>query len=230
MPRKLVKTVWAGMFFLAFIAVAVSIGRIVVIAKGPRTGPTAVTDTGFATHTLLTLVHIFPGLLFILLAPLQFAPRIRARYPQLHRWSGRLLLVLACIIGVSAMRMSLLMAIGGVNEIAATFLFDLLFLFCLAKGYAAARHRNFAAHREWMIRMFGIALGIATTRPVMGVFFATSRLTHMTPHEFFGIAFWIGFSVTLIAAESWINYTREMSTGTPPARIDRRPASITNSL
>src|ERR1035441_11074087 len=40
--------------------------------------------------------------------------------------------------------------------------------------------------------------GIATTRPVMGIFFATSRLTHLMPHEFFGIAFWIGFTTTLV--------------------------------
>jgi hypothetical protein len=42
---------------------------------------------------------------------------------------------------------------------ASTVLFDLLFLFCLAKGYAAARRVDLGAHREWMIRMFGIGLG-----------------------------------------------------------------------
>jgi hypothetical protein len=30
----------------------------------------------------------------------------------------------------------------------------------------------------------------------------------LKPHEFFGIAFWIGFTLHLIAAEFWINYTR----------------------
>jgi hypothetical protein len=59
-----------------------------------------------------------------------------------------------------------------------------------------------------MIRAFAIALAIATIRPIMGIFFATSRLTHLTPHEFFGIAFWLGFSIHLVAAEAWINYTR----------------------
>jgi hypothetical protein len=28
------------------------------------------------------------------------------------------------------------------------------------------------------------------------------------PHEFFGTAFWIGFTVQMMAAEIWINYTR----------------------
>src|SRR4051794_36269323 len=47
---------------------------------------------------------------------------------------------------------------------------------------------HIAQHREWMIRAFGVALGIATTRPIVGVFFAAGRLS---PHEFFGTAFWL---------------------------------------
>jgi len=208
MPARRVKAVWAGVLALAAIGIAAAILRVAILVKGPCGGAAAGVDTGFAGHPGLTLVHVLPGLLFLLLAPLQFVPTIRTRVPRLHRWTGRAVLSLALVIGGSAMVMSFRMAIGGLNEIAATVLFDLLFLFCMARGYAAALRRDFTAHREWMIRMFGIALGIATTRPVMGVFFATSRLTHLTPHEFFGIAFWIGFSTTLVAAESWIDYTR----------------------
>jgi hypothetical protein len=49
-----------------------------------------------------------------------------------------------------------------------------------------------------------ILLGIATTRPVMGIFFATSRLTGRQPAQFFGIAFWIGFSINTLAVEWWL--------------------------
>jgi hypothetical protein len=58
--------------------------------------------------------------------------------------------------------------------------------------------------RRWMTRAMGILLGIATTRPVMGVFFATSRLTHLEPRQFFGMAFWIGFSINTIVVELWL--------------------------
>jgi uncharacterized membrane protein len=211
MPAKPAKAAWSGVFVLAFIGAGAAILRMVTLARGSRAGPNLAMNDGFAANPVLTLIHIVPGLLFILLAPLQFVPAIRSRAPRLHRWVGRVVLSLALIIGVSALRMTFQMAIGGVKETAAVLLFDSLFLFCLAKGYAAARRRDFVSHREWMVRMFGIALGIATTRPVVGVFFATSRLTHLTPHEFFGTAFWIGFSTTLIAAESWVNYTRKQA-------------------
>ena len=57
-----------------------------------------------------------------------------------------------------------------------------------------------------MIRAFGVGLGVATTRPIVGMFFAFRRLT---PHEFFGIAFWLGFTITFLAAEAWVDYTRQ---------------------
>jgi hypothetical protein len=62
-----------------------------------------------------------------------------------------------------------------------------------------------------MLRAFGIGLGVATTRPIVGAFFAARTLA---PQEFFGIAFWLGFSVTAIAAEAWINVTRRRSVAT----------------
>jgi hypothetical protein len=55
-----------------------------------------------------------------------------------------------------------------------------------------------------MLRSIAVLLGIATTRPVMGVFFATSRVTHLTPQQFFGIAFWIGFSINTLVMELWL--------------------------
>jgi hypothetical protein len=39
----------------------------------------------------------------------------------------------------------------------------------------------------------------------MGIFFATSRLTHLEPRQFFGVAFWIGFSINSIAVELWLH-------------------------
>jgi hypothetical protein len=59
-----------------------------------------------------------------------------------------------------------------------------------------------------MTRAVGILLGIATTRPVMGVFFATSSRTHFGPSQFFGIAFWIAFSINAGVIELWLHSKR----------------------
>jgi hypothetical protein len=42
------------------------------------------------------------------------------------------------------------------------------------------------------------------------MFFAFRKLT---PHEFFGIAFWLGFTTTFLAVEAWIDYTRQHGIG-----------------
>jgi Predicted membrane protein (DUF2306) len=77
----------------------------------------------------------------------------------------------------------------------------------LCKAFWHIRRGEISLHREWMIRAFAIGLAVATIRPIIGVFFATSRLSGLSPHEFFGIAFWIGFVLHLIAAKAWIHAT-----------------------
>jgi hypothetical protein len=51
---------------------------------------------------------------------------------------------------------------------------------------------------------FAIGQAIVTIRPIIGVFFASSRWSGLTPYDVFGTAFWIGFVLHLIGAEVWI--------------------------
>lgn len=215
------RAVWYGVIFLAVIGVAVAVRRMVHVApivlhgyhpppapSNPRLAQFAALDGLFARYPILTLVHIVPGLLFMILGPLQFNPTIRARHLRWHRLSGRVFVVCGLVVGISALAMSFGMpAIGGVNQAAATTLFGTLFLFALCRAFWHIRRGEVALHREWMIRAFAMGLAVATIRPIIGMFFATSPFTGLTPREFFGIAFWIGFVMHLIAAETWIHAT-----------------------
>jgi len=211
----LVRILWAITLLLMLIGVAIVVRRTVALlapSPAPANFPEAAAmDAGFAPHPFLTMLHITPGLLFILLAPLQFVRRLRNRKPKLHRWIGRVVLVCGVIIGSSALVMSPQMAIGGPNETAATMLFAIVFLFSLSKAFLHIRRGRVALHREWMIRAFALGFAVASIRPIVGMFFATARLTHLTPHDFFGTAFWLGFTIQLMVAEIWINYTRPRS-------------------
>lgn len=186
------RLLWSAVIFLVLIGLAAVTRRSLALIWPQRfggAGAAAGLDSGFARDTALTLIHILPGALFLGLAPLQFARNFRERNLKFHRRMGTLLVICALIIGVSALVMSFRMNIGGANETAATTLFAIVFLICLVKAYLYARSRQIDRHREWMIRTFGVGLGVATTRPIVGMFFAAHR---MTPHEFFGIAFWLG--------------------------------------
>jgi uncharacterized membrane protein len=203
------RLLWSAVIFLVVIGIAAVTRRSLALLWpqhfAGNGGPTGGLDQGFDRHAALTFVHILPGALFLGLAPFQFSESFRQKHLLLHRRLGTVLVICALIIGVSALVMSFKMNIGGANETAATTLFAVVFLFCLVKAYFYALRRQIARHREWMIRTFGVGLGVATTRPIVGMFFAFRR---MTPHEFFGIAFWLGFTITFMAAEGWIEYTR----------------------
>jgi uncharacterized membrane protein len=218
----IIRILWAITLLLVLIGVAVVIRRTLNLFTSspvPRNFPEAAAlDAGSARHRLLTMVHIIPGLIFVVLGPLQFIQTLRNRRPALHRWTGRVVIVSGMIIGVSALVMSPQMAIGGANEAAATMLFAIVFLFALVKAFLSIRRGKVVPHREWMIRAFAIGLAVATIRPIVGVFFATRGITHLTPHDFFGTAFWLGFTVQLMVAEVWINWTRR---GIAPAAESR---------
>jgi hypothetical protein len=38
----------------------------------------------------------------------------------------------------------------------------------------------------------------------MGLFFATTGVTHLSPKQFFGLAFWAGFSINTLIIELWL--------------------------
>jgi uncharacterized membrane protein len=216
------RALWAAVIFLAFVGMAVAVRRLThvlpVLLHGyhppaPPANPVAAQfsalDDLFARYPLLTLVHIVPGMILMVLGPLQFSSTIRTRHPWWHRASGRVFVVNGLIVGITALVMSFGMpAIGGLNQAVATTLFGTFFLFSLCKAFWHIRRGEISLHREWMIRAFAVGLAVATIRPIIGIFFVTSRLSGLSPHEFFGIAFWIGFVLHLIAAEAWIHATQ----------------------
>jgi hypothetical protein len=199
-----------GFLACIVIAVAVVLRRLIALVHPSQTAPAqmATLDAAFASHTVLTLAHILPALAFVLLAPVVLLRRSGAVWPE------RLLFPLGAVVGVTAYAMSAY-PIGGWVERSAVLLFNSLFLFALARSYWYMRRGESLQKMRWMSRAIGILLGIATTRPVMGIFFATSRLTHLEPRQFFGIAFWIGFSINTIIVELWLHSANRFATPLP---------------
>lgn len=189
-----------GFWISIAISVAVVIRRVVAIAVPTRNGPPQMValDDAFASHVTLTLAHIVPALIFVLLAPL-----IVFRPGKRPAWIEGVFYPLGLIVGLTAYAMSLY-SVGGWTERSAVLFFDTLFLFSLARAFIYRSRACSRLERRWQLRSIAILLGIATTRPVMGVFFATARLTHLLPQQFFGIAFWIGFSINVLIFELWI--------------------------
>src|SRR5215472_16955315 len=121
--RTLVRTLWIGVVFLAFLGLAVAARRAIVLSKpGALSSPgnlAADLDAHFASERTLVLTHILPAMLFMVLGPLQFARGLRSRHPQMHRWSGRVFLAASAVVGISGLRLAYGKTIGGMDEKAA---------------------------------------------------------------------------------------------------------------
>jgi hypothetical protein len=189
-----------GFSICVVIAVAVAVRRLIAIADPSQGAPPrmAALDAVFASRAALTIAHIVPAMLFVLLTPFIFMRRVSAVGAE------RLLFPLGAVVGATAYVMSI-DSVGGWVERSAVLFFNTLFLFSLARANGYFRSGVQPLKRRWMTRAIGILLGIATTRPVMAVFFATSQRTHLQPSQFFGIAFWIGFSINTIIVELWLH-------------------------
>jgi uncharacterized membrane protein len=206
LPRWLRLGFWA----CVVIAAAAVLRRVFALAHPTHSAAPelAALDAVFASHAALTLAHILPALAFVVLSSFAiFRASTRTSWPE------RLLFPLGIVVGITAYAMSV-HSVGGWLERSAVLLFNSFFLFSLFRAYRYMQRGNLALHRRWMTRAIAILLGIATTRPVMGIFFATSRLTHLKPNQFFGIAFWIGFSINTLVIELWLrSHDRRSQTG-----------------
>lgn len=183
------------------ISVAIVLRRLIALQQSPSADmppDLARLDAWFRTHASLTRVHILTSLAFVCVLPFVFAGRTRHK-ATVHRT----FYLLGAAVALTAYGMTSY-SVGGWVERAAVLLFDTLFATELLLGFRAFERGEWERQRRWTLRATATVLGIATTRPVMGIFFATSRLTHWTPEQFFGPAFWIGFTINVAAMELWL--------------------------
>lgn len=189
----------SGFWLCVVISIAVVVRRLVELIRPSQGGAPqmAAINATFSSHAVLTAMHIIPAAIFVIVAAAVLLRRSGGERLE------RPFFLFGAITGVTAYAMSQY-AIGGWIERSAVLVFDTWFLFSLGRAYWFRLRGDTARKREWMSRGVAILLGIATTRPVMGVFFATSPRTHLGPNQFFGIAFWIGFSINAVIIELWL--------------------------
>lgn len=163
----------------------------------------------YVLHPWPAALHIVPGVIFLLGAPLQLSARFRRKHLTFHRRLGRVLIPAGMVAAIFALAVGLTHPFDGLVEALATVVFGLWFLACLSVAFVAIRRRDIARHRRWMIRAFAVAIGIAGIRVWVIIFgaiqSAVTETIAMSPQlGTYGIAFWLGFSSTVIAGEWWL--------------------------
>ncbi|MFL1381893.1 DUF2306 domain-containing protein [Nocardiopsis protaetiae] len=173
------------------------------------------------------ITHIFGGTLLTLLVILQVWPWLRARYPAVHRWSGRTYVLAGIpLVGVPALLIAPFSSTGFGTQVSNT-IWAVLWLTFTVLGFVMARRRRFADHREWMLRSFALIYGIAFNRVIILFllpFLILQVEAGVIPDDEQALAMAMGapssflsWIVPLLFVEWWIKYRKP--------RRRRRPAT-----
>jgi uncharacterized membrane protein len=211
--RKLIEIVgWVVVSALLLLGLSSVINRMIFMQATATIDPATLNpfDRRYAELPLATWLHLLPALLIALTGPMQFIRRIRNGFRRLHRISGRTYLISGTIAALSGTYVGLFYPFTpGLNEAMASLFFGVYSLFCLYNAYRSARQKQFAKHREWVIRSWALMLAIATERTLLGIFMST---TDIDIAHLFGVTFWLAAAINIPASEYWIHLTRKAST------------------
>lgn len=202
--RKSVPTAWVVVFFLITVVLVFAAIRVTIdsqnIANGviPEEGEF---DRRYAQYPILAYAHILPGVVYLILTPFQVSRRFRNRHLDLHRKMGRFLVPIGILSGVMGVLFGFFFSFGGFVEASAAVVFGTWFVIALALAYSYIRAGDTVRHRRWMIRAFAIGLGVGTIRIWVGLFQGFGLLDEGTS---FGVAFWLSWTLHVIAAEIWL--------------------------
>ena len=155
-------------------------------------------------NPFITALHLIPGFIMLLVAPIQFVSGIRRKYPILHKIFGWAFVATGAICSLGLLWMVVVFpALGGLlTQVVSFILVGALLLFMFV-AIRAARGRQFERHRAYMMRSYAIALSVSTAR----IFIEAADLVFQVPFEVsFVTASAIGVIVNLIAAEWIVRY------------------------
>ena len=122
----------------------------------------------YLAHQTGIMLHILGGVVALAVGPFQFLTRLRVRFPQIHRWLGRIYLLAVLLGGVAGLYMATFAYAGFITSLG----FATLAVLWLSSGFMAyrtIRAGNTVPHRSWMIRNFALTFAAVTLRLEMGL-------------------------------------------------------------
>jgi uncharacterized membrane protein len=107
--------------------------------------------------------HLCGGALALGLGPFQFATAMRAKWPSLHRWTGRVYLLAILAGGFSGLMLATVSQ-GGLPAHLGFAGLALLWLGTAGIAYRRIRSGEVDDHRRWMIRNYALTWAAVTLR------------------------------------------------------------------
>jgi hypothetical protein len=136
------------------------------------------------------LTHMLIAPIALVLGPLQFFPALRAKYPQAHRWSGRVY-VTACVIAGAGALATTLYASGGPVAGLGFGILAVLWVGTTLGAWRAAVQRKFELHRLLMRFSYAMTFGAVTLRLQIPIGFALGYPSYSAMSVWLAYTSWI---------------------------------------
>lgn len=143
---------------------------VALISLAGQRGPIPITMPHLAHYVVDAKIalygHIIFGPIAILLMPLQFMPKLRARRRWLHRVTGRIYVASVMIAAVSSLAM-LPSSLATPWALSGFAVLAVLWMAFTLKAVMAARAGDIQTHQRWMIRSATLTFSAVTLRLIM---------------------------------------------------------------
>jgi uncharacterized membrane protein len=206
----------AALMALGSIPVVAGSLRLVELSGGPSSLPS---DARYGASPLPVVVHIVSATVFAIVGALQFSPQLRRRHPGWHRRAGRVLVVAGLGVAFSALWLNQFFPrAGATREVLYPLrtVFGAAMVVTIGLGFAAARRRDFARHRAWMIHSYAIGLVAGTQVFTLGV----GAVVFGTGHLATALLMAAAWAINLAVAERAVRRTKlRRGPASPAARL-----------
>ena len=136
------------------------------------------------------LTHMLVAPVALLLGPFQFFPGLRAKYPQAHRWSGRIYVAACVVAGTGGLAASPYASGGPIAGLGFGTL-AVLWVGTTLGAWRAAVQRQFALHRLLMRFSYAMTFGAVTLRLQIPIGLALGYPTYSAMSVWLAYTSWI---------------------------------------
>ena len=207
-PRRPATRPSLGWWLVLLLAVPiVGYGIAMVVVGAPMYPPNLAAS--FVARPWGIYPHALFGSLALGLGALQFNRWLLVRHRPTHRALGTVYVISALVVGLAGLYMSFYSFGGVVTHIGFAAL-ALLLLWTTVRAYVAARAREIAVHRRWMLRSYALIFAAVTLR--MELPLLVMAFGDFTPA--YRVVAWLSWVPNILWAE-W--YTRRTAGVTLPA-------------
>lgn len=147
------------------------------------------------------MVHVAGAATALLIGPLQFSYRLRARFRRFHHWIGRVYVVSCLVGGVAGFVLALGASTGPISTIGFGSL-AIAWIVTTSLAWRRAMQHRFAEHRVWMIRSFALTFAAVTLR----LYLPLAALLSLNFDDAYRVISFLSWVPNLIAVELYLRH------------------------